>query len=37
MCLSIPMQVETIEKHTARCVAGGVHRDVSLFVHVSEK
>lgn len=37
MCLGIPMQVETIEGHTARCVARGVYRDVSLFMLQDEQ
>ncbi|VFM95850.1 MAG: hydrogenase expression/formation protein HypC [Candidatus Kentron sp. G] len=37
MCLGIPMQVETIEGHTARCAAKGVYREVSLFMLQDEK
>ncbi|MFO7593118.1 MAG: HypC/HybG/HupF family hydrogenase formation chaperone [Pseudomonadota bacterium] len=32
MCLAIPMRIESIEGHTARCSAGGVERDVNLFL-----
>ena len=31
MCLSIPMQIQSIEGLRARCDAKGVIRDVSLF------
>nr|VFK61453.1 MAG: Hydrogenase maturation protein HypC [Candidatus Kentron sp. TUN]VFK61841.1 MAG: Hydrogenase maturation protein HypC [Candidatus Kentron sp. TUN]VFK70373.1 MAG: Hydrogenase maturation protein HypC [Candidatus Kentron sp. TUN] len=37
MCLGIPMRVETIEGHTARCAAKGIYRDVSLFMLQDEK
>nr|VFK44862.1 MAG: hydrogenase expression/formation protein HypC [Candidatus Kentron sp. TC] len=37
MCLGIPMQIETIEGHSARCVAGGIYRNVSLFMLQDEK
>lgn len=32
MCLGIPMQIDTIDGHTARCSAKGVTREVSLFL-----
>ena len=32
MCLGIPMQVKAIDGFMARCAAGGVERDVSLFM-----
>ena len=32
MCLAIPMQIQSIDGLTARCVARGVVRDVSLFM-----
>ncbi|MCW8807153.1 MAG: HypC/HybG/HupF family hydrogenase formation chaperone [Rhodanobacter sp.] len=32
MCLAIPMRVVAIEGHVARCEAGGIERDVSLFL-----
>jgi hydrogenase expression/formation protein HypC len=32
MCLAIPMQIEAIDGFTARCLAKGVYRDVSLFM-----
>ena len=32
MCLGIPMQVKKIEGFMARCVAGGIEREVSLFM-----
>ncbi len=32
MCLAIPMRVESVEGHLARCQAKGVFRDVSLFM-----
>lgn len=32
MCLGIPMQVEEIDGFMARCAAGGVEREVSLFM-----
>ena len=32
MCLGIPMQIKQIDGFTARCVAKGVERDVSLFM-----
>ncbi len=32
MCLGIPMQIDNIEGHSARCSARGVTRDVSLFL-----
>lgn len=32
MCLAIPMQIISINGHTARCVANGIHREVSLFL-----
>jgi len=36
MCLGIPMQIKSIEGYTARCVAKGVERDVSLFMMQEE-
>lgn len=32
MCLAIPMQIDAIEGHSARCSAAGVERDVNLFL-----
>lgn len=32
MCLAIPMRIESIDGHTARCQARGVWREVSLFM-----
>lgn len=32
MCLGIPMQVKQIDGFMARCEAGGVEREVSLFM-----
>lgn len=32
MCLGIPMQIIEIDGYNARCDAGGVERDVSLFM-----
>ena len=32
MCLAIPMRIESIDGHTARCQAKGVWREVSLFM-----
>jgi hydrogenase expression/formation protein HypC len=32
MCLGIPMQIDAIDGHTARCSAKGVTREVSLFL-----
>ena len=32
MCLGIPMQVREVDGFMARCVAGGVEREVSLFM-----
>lgn len=32
MCLGVPMQVEEIDGFMARCAAGGVEREVSLFM-----
>jgi hydrogenase expression/formation protein HypC len=32
VCLGIPMQVKEIDGFMARCVAGGVEREVSLFM-----
>jgi hydrogenase expression/formation protein HypC len=32
MCLAIPMRVDAIEGHTARCSAKGVEREVNLFM-----
>lgn len=32
MCLAIPMQVLTVRDGMARCAAGGVERDVNLFL-----
>ncbi len=32
MCLAIPMQIVEIDGYSARCVAKGVERDVSLFM-----
>lgn len=32
MCLGIPMQVKEIDGFMARCAAGGVEREVSLFM-----
>lgn len=31
MCLGVPTKIEHIDGGTARCSAGGVERDVSLF------
>ncbi|MCW8959437.1 MAG: HypC/HybG/HupF family hydrogenase formation chaperone [Gammaproteobacteria bacterium] len=32
MCLAIPMRVDHIEGYTAHCSAGGVEREVNLFL-----
>ena len=32
MCLAVPMQVESIDGYTCRCVARGIEREVSLFL-----
>lgn len=32
MCLAIPMQVLELDGYTARCGAGGVEREVNLFM-----
>ncbi len=32
MCLAVPMQIVSIEGHTACCEAKGVRREVSLFL-----
>ncbi|MDJ0928335.1 MAG: HypC/HybG/HupF family hydrogenase formation chaperone [Gammaproteobacteria bacterium] len=32
MCLAIPMRIKTIDGFNAVCEAGGVERDVSLFM-----
>lgn len=32
MCLAIPMKIIEINRFMARCEAGGVQRDVSLFM-----
>lgn len=32
MCLGIPMRIEWISGHTARCHAKGIERDVNLFL-----
>lgn len=32
MCLAIPMQVISVDGFMARCQAGGIERDVSLFM-----
>ncbi|HEY0634479.1 MAG TPA: HypC/HybG/HupF family hydrogenase formation chaperone [Gammaproteobacteria bacterium] len=32
MCLAIPMQVISVEGFLARCQAGGIEREVSLFL-----
>src|SRR3569832_1492581 len=32
MCLGIPMQITAIDGHRARCEAGGIEREVSLFL-----
>jgi hydrogenase expression/formation protein HypC len=32
MCLGIPMQVKEVDGFMARCEAGGVEREVSLFM-----
>lgn len=32
MCLAIPMQVLAVRDSMARCAAGGVERDVNLFL-----
>ncbi len=32
MCLGIPMQIIAIDGQTARCHAGGIERDVNLFL-----
>lgn len=37
MCLGIPMQIVAIDGFTARCEAGGVERDVSLFLMQGEQ
>lgn len=36
MCLGIPMQVVAIDGSSARCQAGGVEREVSLFLLQSQ-
>lgn len=36
MCLGIPMQIVTIDGHTAQCSAKGVTRVVSLFLMQDE-
>jgi hydrogenase expression/formation protein HypC len=36
MCLAVPMQIQSIEGHTAHCVARGVTRDVNLFLMQAE-
>jgi hydrogenase expression/formation protein HypC len=32
MCLGIPMQIQSIDGHSARCAAMGVSREVNLFL-----
>ena len=32
MCLAVPMQIKSIDRHQAVCEAKGVERDVSLFM-----
>ncbi|MGM0594749.1 MAG: HypC/HybG/HupF family hydrogenase formation chaperone [Pseudomonadota bacterium] len=32
MCLAIPMRVESIQDHLARCSAAGVEREINLFL-----
>jgi len=32
VCLGIPMQIQSIDGFTARCMAKGIERDVSLFM-----
>src|SRR3569833_1675501 len=32
MCLGIPMQITAIDGHRAHCEAGGIEREVSLFL-----
>ena len=32
MCLGIPMKIKSIDGFTARCEAGGIERDISLFM-----
>ena len=32
MCLGIPMRIVAVEGDTARCEAGGIERNVSLFM-----
>lgn len=32
MCLAIPMRIDSIDGHLARCSAGGVEREVNLFM-----
>jgi len=36
MCLGIPMQIQEINGFVARCEAGGVERDVNLFMMQEE-
>lgn len=36
MCLAVPMQIRSIDGFTATCEAGGVTRDVSLFMMQGE-
>ena len=37
MCLGIPMRIIEIDGHNARCDAGGVERDVNLFMLQEEE
>lgn len=32
MCLAVPMQVESVDGFSCRCVARGIEREVSLFL-----
>lgn len=32
MCLAVPMQITRVDGYSARCVARGIERDVSLFM-----
>ncbi len=36
VCLAIPMQILAVDGFMARCHAGGIERDVSLFLLQSE-
>ncbi len=37
MCLGIPMRIIEIDGHNARCDAGGVERDVNLYMLQEEE